>query len=246
MASPDVVLLRSPDDPDPYLQAFDAAGLEAVCEPVLRFTFPAQEALCTHLRTAAEEVALIATSPRVGRALHQAFRHAPELRARWRGRTVYVVGPKTGRWMRKLGLEVRGEEAGTAAALAHRIIEDGPDAPLLFLSGNRRRDTLPDALREAGLAFEEQVVYETHARSTLDLPAPDAQPWLVVFSPSGLEALRAAEVPLDAYRVATIGPTTATSLRDAGVTVKAVAAEPTPDALVEAVLDADSRRSEER
>ena len=239
MSAPDVVLLRSPDDPDPYLQAFEAAGRTAVCEPVLRFTFPNQEALQTCLRQADQYAALVATSPRVGRALHQAFRDEPPLRALWRGRRAYAVGPKTGRWLRKLGLEVRGEEAGTAAALVDRIVADAPEGALLFLSGNRRRDTLPDGLRAGGVGVEEQVVYETHTRSTLDLPPPSEARWLVVFSPSGLEALVAADVPVASYRVAAIGPTTASALRESGVSVAAVADEPAPDALVRALRTAD-------
>ena len=239
MSAPDVVLLRSPDDPDPYLRAFDDAGLAAVCEPVLRFLFPNQEALRRCLHRGGDYAALVATSPRVGRALHQAFRSEPPLRTQWRGRRAYVVGPKTGRWLRKLGLEVRGEETGTAAALVEQIVGEAPEEPLLFLSGNRRRDTLPTGLRDAGVVFEEQVVYETHTRSTLDLPAPSGERWLVVFSPSGLEALSAADVPVASYRLAAIGPTTAGALRDAGHAVAAVADEPAPDALVRAIRAAE-------
>ncbi|MFO8098099.1 MAG: uroporphyrinogen-III synthase [Salinibacter sp.] len=239
-ASPDVLLLRSPDDPDPYLQAFEAVGYTVACEPALRFAFPNQQALRNHLRRAADFAALIATSPRVGRALHQAYRTEPDLRAHWQGRRAYAVGPKTARWLRKLGLDVSGEDTGTAAALGNRLASKGHERPLLFLSGNRRRETLPDALHDAGVAFEEQVVYETKPRSTLAVPSPAETDWLVVFSPSGLEALSAAQVPLAAYRVAAIGPTTAGALRTAGETVAAVADAPNPDALVQAIRDADA------
>jgi uroporphyrinogen-III synthase len=239
MSVPDVVLLRSPDDPDPYLDAFADAGRSAVCEPVLRFRFPHQDVLRECLRRADDYAALVATSPRIGRALHQAFRTDPALRSRWKGRRAYAVGPKTGRWLRKLGLEVTGEHAGTAAALVDRIVSDAPEAPVLFLSGNRRRETLPEGLRSGGIPFEEQVVYETHTRSTLDLPAPSAGGWLVLFSPSGIEALSKAKVPVGAYRLAAIGPTTAGALRDAGHTVAAVAQAPTPEALVQAIRGAE-------
>ncbi|MFP4228480.1 MAG: uroporphyrinogen-III synthase [Salinivenus sp.] len=240
MPSPDVLLLRSPDDPDPYLQAFEAAGYTAACEPVLRFVFPNQEALRHRLRRADEVAGLIATSPRVGRALHQAYRTEPDLRGRWENRRAYAVGPKTARWLQKLGLDVIGEDTGSAAALADLIVSGAHARPLLFLSGNRRRDVLPNRLRDAGVAFEEQVVYETHPRSTLDVPPPSETDWLVVFSPSGRDALAAADVPLAAYRVAAIGPTTADALRDAGHTVAAVAAAPAPEALVRAIQDADA------
>ncbi|MFB6279054.1 MAG: uroporphyrinogen-III synthase, partial [Salinibacter sp.] len=67
--SPDVVLLRSADEPDRYLAAFRQAGMQAVCEPVLTFAFPSQEALADHLKAPDRYAALIATSPRVGTAL---------------------------------------------------------------------------------------------------------------------------------------------------------------------------------
>jgi len=213
--------------------------LEAVCEPALRFTFPRQDALREHLNRSTDYAALLATSPRAGRAVHQAFRADEACRVAWQGRRAYVVGPKTGRWMRKLGFEVRGEETGSATALGRLIVEDSNDEPLLFLCGNRRRDALPNALRDAGRAFEELVVYETHPRTTLDLPASEPRPWLVFFSPSGLEAVEGAgEAPVN-YRLGAIGPTTAGALREAGHKVDAVAEVPSPEGLVEAIQETE-------
>lgn len=230
-----VLLLRSPDGPDdPYVAALADAGFEARCEPVLRFAFPNQEALHERLADGAY-TGLIATSPRVGRALHPLFRDHSDLRAAWRQRPAYAVGPKTASWLRRLGLSVRGEEAGDAKALANRIIADAPTGRLLFLSGNRRRNALPDRLRAADVPFDEQVVYETHTRSAIDLPAPGPDTWLVFFSPSGLEATRRAGADLCDYRVAAIGPTTAGALRDAGVPVAATADEPAPAPLTAAL-----------
>lgn len=236
-----VVLLRSPDGPDdPYVAALSEAGLEAQSEPVLRFTFPHQKALRDRLDREAY-VALIATSPRVGRALHPLFRDHPDLGATWRNRPAYAVGPKTASWLRRLGLSVRGEDSGSASALADRIVADEPAGRLLFLCGNRRRNTLPTCLQRADVPFDEQVVYETHTRSTLDLPAPGPDTWLVFFSPSGLEATRQAGVDLRDYRVAAIGPTTAGALRDAGATVAAVADKPAPEPLARALRAAERK-----
>lgn len=236
--SPDVILLRSADPPDPYVRAFEDAGLQAVCVPVLSFVFPSDEALRDHLRDRDRYDGLIATSPRAGRALRRVLWNDDGLRAAWTGAQAYVVGPKTGAAFRALGFDVRGEEAGRADALASLIANDGPDGRLLFLAGNRRRDTLPDALRAAGQPFEELIVYETHTRSNLTLPDSPSGPWLVFFSPSGIEAIHQSGIDLPGpYHCAAIGPTTAEALQERGVPVAAAAETPSPDGLVEAIVE---------
>jgi uroporphyrinogen-III synthase len=237
--SPDVILLRSADDPDPYRAAFRQVDLRAVCEPVLSFAFPNQAALRKRLRRREQYAGVVATSPRVAVALDRAFSAEAKLAEAWRGAPAYAVGPKTAARLRDVDLQPRGEEAGTAEALAQRIVDDAPAAPLLFLCGNRRRDTLPTRLTEAGVVLEEQTVYETQTRNALDLPSPTGETWLVFFSPSGLEAVQqATSVDPRNYRVAAIGPTTAGALEDAGLVVDAVAAEPGPDELVAAITAA--------
>jgi len=110
---------------------------------------------------------------------------------------------------------------------------------LLFLAGNRRREALPDGLEAAGISFEEEIVYETRPRTDLTLPPSDGETWLVFYSPSGLEALYASEVTTVAeYRIATIGPTTAAELQDAGLEVDAVADVPSPRGVTDAVVGA--------
>ena len=104
---------------------------------------------------------------------------------------------------------------------------------MLFLSGNRRRDTLPRALVEAEQQFDEVEVYRTFTQTDIALPEPPA--WLVFFSPSGIEAVRASGYDLSAYTCAAIGPTTAGALRDQGANVRAVAETPTPEALTAAL-----------
>jgi uroporphyrinogen-III synthase len=240
VSSPDVILLRSADDPDPYVQAFSAVGFHAICRPVLRFSFPSDQALAERLRRPDAYGGIVATSPRVGRALQRIFDDEGTTHAEWEGAPAYAVGPKTAAELRALSFEVRGEDTGTAAALAAAIAADVPPAPLLFLCGDRRRDTLPTRLAEEEIAFEELVVYETHSRTDLTLPPPDDDTWLAFFSPSGLEAVQHAEADgsLRDYHRAAIGPTTAEALSDAGLAPEAVASSPSPDGLVNAILGA--------
>ncbi len=235
---PDAILLRSADPPDGYLAAFDEVGLRAVCEPVLSFAFPRQDAFTDRLTRRADYEGVVATSPRVAAALGRAFEEQEALAQAWRGAPVYAVGPKTAGRIRDVGLDPKGADAGSADALAARIIDDAPTAPLLFLCGNRRRDTIPRRLRDADIPFEEMVVYETHPRTDLTLPSSDGSAWLVFFSPSGIDAVEASgTVALDTYRLAAIGPTTGGALEDAGHGVEAVADTPSPDGLVSAIYE---------
>lgn len=242
--SPDVILLRSADEPDRYLAAFDRAGLRAVCEPVLTFAFPNPEELAGTLDRRNRYAALVATSPRVATALGRVFAEWEGLAEVWQGAPAYAVGPKTADRLRGVGLQPRGEEAGNAAALARQIVDDAPSAPLLFLSGNRRRDTLPNRLRAGEVPFDEVVVYETRTRDALTLPPsgpPSGSIWLVFFSPSGRKAVeKAGSVDPGDYRVGAIGPTTSRALEEAGYAVEAVADEPSPEGLVAALRAAQA------
>jgi uroporphyrinogen-III synthase len=241
VSPPDVILLRSAEDPDPYVQAFADVGFRAVCRSVLDFHFPADEILLQRLRHPDDYGGLIATSPRAARALRRVFDESGTLHADWEGTPVYVVGPKTAERFRDLSFEVRGADTGSAEELVSLLADAEPPSSLLFLAGSRRRDTLPEGLRDAEISFEEEIVYETHPRTDLTLPPSDGETWLVFYSPSGLEALQASAVEnLDEYRVATIGPTTAADLYDAGVDVDAVADMPSPEGVTDAVIGASS------
>lgn len=239
ISSPDVVLLRSKRTPDPYVQAFGDVGFRAVCTPVLSFSFPHQEALRDRLRRPQAYNALVATSPRVGRALRRLFDDEGTLHDAWSGHRAFAVGPKTAEALRALSFQVEGDETGTGSALAALIADRVSEGRLLFLCGNRRREDVPTALENAGIDFDEQVVYETRARTVLTLPPPSGETWLAFFSPSGLDAVRAAGVDrLGDYRFAAIGPTTSAALEDAGIRPDAVAETPSPEGLVTAVLNA--------
>lgn len=233
-ATPKVVLLRSASGPDDaYLSAFEAAGFQARCVPVLAFRFPRQEILRERLAQPGQYAGLIATSPRAARAVEQVGGDASAPVA-WASKPVYAVGPKTAEALRSLGLTPQGEETGRAAALASVIAKK--NRPYLFLSGNRRRDTLPTALQEVGTAYEELVVYETHPRAKIEVPEAHPGDWLVFFSPSGIEAVAERSTgSVSGYRLAAIGPTTGTALREHGWPPDAVAAAPAPESLIAAI-----------
>ena len=211
--------------------------MPAECVPVLSFTFSHQDELRERLRQPDAYGGLICTSPRAVRALREALAEEEIAATAWLGKKAYAVGPKTASALRALGFVPEGEESGSAAGLASVIASKNL---LLFLCGNRRRDTLPDAMTEAGTPFEELVVYETHTRTDVTLPERREGDWLAFFSPSGLNAIEAApNVDPFRYRRAAIGSTTAGALEEKGWHADAVATSPTPAALVAAIQEAE-------
>jgi uroporphyrinogen-III synthase len=207
--------------------------------PVLTFEFPHQDRVRGCLSTPDAYAALVATSPRAVTAVARVFDAHPALQKRWQGRTAFAVGPSTARAWNDLGLIPEGQSAGGADALVEHIAASvsATEQPLLFLSGNRRRDALPEGLAAHNIPYHEQEAYVTVPRSDLSLPAlgDDRPMWVVFFSPSGLDAVQQSSVALDSYRVGAIGPTTARRLRAEGLRVDAVAETPSPPGLAAAL-----------
>lgn len=213
----------------------EAAGLRSVSVPVLRFVFINQAMLVAALREPDAFGGLICTSPRSGAALAQVWAKDATQQAAWSQKPVFVVGPRTAAAVRDLGLTPIGANAGVAGTLAETICQQTFSAPLLFLSGNRRRDALPDQLMAAGTPFQELCVYETHLRTDLALGTLPALDWLAFFSPSGVEAVQQSGFEATFVYKAAIGPTTAQAIEAAGWTVDALAQEPAPEALAAAI-----------
>jgi uroporphyrinogen-III synthase len=135
--------------------------------------------------------------------------------------------------------------------------------PLLFLCGNLALDTLPTKLQAEHIAFEQLVVYETIKHSQ-PLPQHDqttstrssnsssnsssssssnsiARTWWIFFSPSGVDCMaeRLQSIPNNTL-IAAIGATTASALVARSIGVAVVASAPTPDALVQDLVQYDT------
>ncbi len=116
------------------------------------------------------------------RAAHELAHAAREPGASLAGLEWFAVGPATAEAAAAaLALPPQsvsgGSVAGSAALLAPIVVEAarrrGPDTAgkrLLFPCSNIRRDELPDALRAAGLEFDEVCVYRTIELADLALP----------------------------------------------------------------------------
>ncbi|KAJ6170987.1 Tetrapyrrole biosynthesis uroporphyrinogen III synthase [Penicillium chermesinum] len=170
---------------------------------------------------------------------------------------------------------IHGADAGTGEVLAHLILKHynslfppssyqrNPSSKpgLLFLVGEQRRDIIPKTLmapslpREEQIPVEELVVYETKQMESFedDFAAAVQQAagsptlWVVVFSPSGCEAMLR-ELKLGPFAdadpgegkrrvfVATIGPTTRDHLRSKfGFEPDVCAEKPSPEGVGEGI-----------
>lgn len=177
----------------------------------------------------------------------------------WRNTPFYAVGPATASALLRLDSRLRplpslilgAEESGSAERLASYITSrssDMPDSPLLYLVGDKRKDTLPSLLRQQGISMHEIRAYETFQSNSFEADYEGLRKqvpfeWIVFFSPSGakllLPLLQHSTVDL-VPRLAAIGPTTRDYLvEQCNLEVCAMADSPNPKSLVNAIRKAD-------
>ena len=249
-----VILFRAPEEDnlvDPYIQAVERCKKRAVCVPVLGFKHINLQALYKALCEPKAYSGLILTSPRAVKAVVEATSSTDWVQSYclpWSKLPTFVVGQATEQGAKELGLATVGEDSGSAESLLPHILQRIPPGglPLLFPCGNLRRETIPAALRKHGVIFVSLTVYETSAAAGIRESLhevinthglPNA---LVYYSPSGVRftwaELEALHLNTDKIDFVAIGPTTKNALLDQGVRVAAVAAKPTPQGLMEAIL----------
>lgn len=115
-------------------------------------------------------------------AVHSILSHpkAEELKSK----NVFCVGLKTKILLSESGFNVVAY-TGYASDLAEIITLIYRSESYTFFSGNLRRETLPQALKEADVKFNEINVYETSLTPQKIKTAVDA---ILFFSPSGVES----------------------------------------------------------
>ncbi|KAK4675603.1 uroporphyrinogen-III synthase [Podospora pseudoanserina] len=182
---------------------------------------------------------------------------------------VYSVGPATTRALKAVpqvpALQVFGEHTGNGETLAPYILDhyrawykDRESVPaLLFLVGDKRRDTIPKVLNGAGWQLDEVVIYGTGEMKSfrddlsqrLQTTADRPRRWVVVFSPSGCDSMLSALDLLDessgkakpkepnrSTYIATIGPTTRDHLiHSFGYEPEVSAEQPSPEGVWNAI-----------
>lgn len=232
-----VLLLRSEDGSQPYLDALESAGFHAVCVPVVSFTYVGTREMLRELSRPDAYSGLVITSPRTTNAWSREPIATTRLRD-WVSKPTYAVGPRTATDARRLGLDPEGQEAGSAHDLAGYIARHRPDGesrPLLFCCGEPRRDELPDRLGEEDIPLEEVVVYCSHTLEAAPMESPPD--WVVFFSPRSMEAAREWDWPWEQIRKATVGATTSRAIGEFGWSANATAAYDDVEGLVEGVRD---------
>lgn len=101
-----------------------------------------------------------------------------------RQKNVFCVGLKTKALLEENGFNVVAY-TGYASDLAEIIALIYSKESYTFFSGNLRRDTLPDFLKEANIKFNEIEVYETHLTpQKINAPLDG----ILFFSPSAIES----------------------------------------------------------
>lgn len=143
---------------------------------------------------------------------------------------VFCVGIKTKNFLADNGFEVIAY-TGYAADLAEIITLIYKSESYTFFSGNKRRDTLPDALKEAGVIFNEIEVYETTLTPHKIKESVDG---ILFYSPSGIESYLK-DNKLKNETCFCIGDTTASALENSTKNI-IVAHQPTIEDVIESVI----------
>jgi len=117
-------------------------------------------------------------------AVHSLIENAQELLPKLREKNIFCVGLKTKALLEENGFNVIAY-TGYAEDLAEIIALIYSKESFTFFSGNLRRDTLPDFLKEANIKFNEIEVYETHLTPQKINSPLDG---ILFFSPSGVES----------------------------------------------------------
>ncbi|PCH42904.1 tetrapyrrole biosynthesis uroporphyrinogen III synthase [Wolfiporia cocos MD-104 SS10] len=293
-----VLLLRTPtaDGPDRYETAFETRGYRPISVPVLETTYTNLDHLKTKVLEGPGKHGyngVVITSGRSCEAWKtvtlELAEDDPDIdeehSAAWANVPFYVVGEATEKALFQIReivgkypsvpRDIRGaRDAGTSERLAHLILKDlSSDSKegkrLLYLTGDKNRDTLPSILTDEGISLDSLQVYETRGSTKFadDLQkalyafsghVPHLRLWIVFFAPSDAQyatpMLRehfhlpaATDTPEVASKpvpqIAAIGPTTATSLReDLHLSVHIVSPKPNAASLAQAVLEYDNEQ----
>ncbi|KAF9264121.1 tetrapyrrole biosynthesis, uroporphyrinogen III synthase [Marasmius fiardii PR-910] len=275
-----VILLRAPSEVnDKYDTAFSTSGYTALSVPVLETVLVNIVGLTNIVQNGAEYDGVIVTSARACEAWRDVVDNLGSLSTTtgddWNSKPFYVVGKATKTALSEIYTRhpespfaptpslIKGEDCGNADQLGHFIVDDVKSRPvkLLYLTGDKNRDTLPNILRDGDVGFQALQVYETRGSTKFPTDLKDnldpcaTRWWIVFFAPSAAQFVlpfieeyfelpgktSAARSSKPLVKVASIGPTTDKYLRETlNLHVAAMASKPTPEDLVSAIISSDT------
>ena len=234
-----VLILRDPNDAGDLVEALETGGAAVRCEsPIELLALASPEEIRTAVEAlpAGSSCALFASRSAV-RFLAEGLR-ATELvpGAVLSNARVGALGPGTAAELARVGIALDWLAAdSTGGGLAREFLESKlpRDTVVLLPAARDGRPELREALQSASFDVRFLVLYENRVRP---VPVVSEQPWdaIVVASPSGVAALP----DRISSRIIAIGPTTATALRARGLTVAAVASQPTTVGVLESLVQA--------
>ncbi|OBZ85070.1 Uroporphyrinogen-III synthase [Choanephora cucurbitarum] len=227
--------------------------------PVLDHTLSNIELLADILSRGPRDLnGLILTSQRSVEALNRAYgmcRLNNKTHEAWNALPVYIVGPKTADALAQSPLFQSHTSDWTVAPRASELIQPLLNSShYLFLAGDKRHDLIPEALSEAHIPFHEIQTYATCPHPALathlNLLVNNKPGWLVFFSPSGIQFILSIAPKIKdqlfsgAYKIATIGPTTADFIiHELGFKVDVVPDKPDVEHLIHAMIQIDHLKS---
>ncbi|KAG7087405.1 hypothetical protein E1B28_013375 [Marasmius oreades] len=280
-----VILLRAPSETnDIYETTLSASGYTVFSVPVLETVLTNVNDLTGIIQHGPAYDGVIMTSARACEAWRDAVdglesQHTPS-NYDWNSRPFYVVGKGTKSALCEIHtrhpnspfapnpLMIKGEDCGNADQLGRFIVEDLKSTPtkLLYLTGDKNRDTLPNILRDSHVDFQALQVYETRGsvrfpidwKATLEM-ASKGDPctlrwWIIFFAPSAAQFVlpfieeyfelstkaSTGNSSKPVAKIASIGPTTGKYLHETlCLHVAATASKPTPEDLVSAIISSD-------
>ncbi|KAJ1557932.1 hypothetical protein HK096_004523 [Nowakowskiella sp. JEL0078] len=260
---------------DPYAEIF--ADYSPVFVPVLEHHTINERVLASHLLTELFNIrALILTSQRAIETLKISLKIIESEKGLivlqqtldyLKQKPSYVIGPASKKAILDLGLNPVGSETGHSSLLAELIVSEyisnefkfpsEIQSHILYLVGDKRRDLIPDQLRNNDILYKEILVYETKSSRvfesdleavlknfSLDTESQESNNskysdiWVVFFSPSGINAALPTLQKKDWFpraKIAAIGPTTGNKLRSINYHVEAEAENPSPMSLFQAM-----------
>lgn len=243
-----VLFLKNQTVPrDLYEEVFTECGFLTQFIPLLDHIH-AESSFITSYLTSDEFIketdALIITSQRAVEALSDAMEKiSQEQRSRILSKKAFTVGPATQKVLEALGFTKLGggDNAGNGAILSEIILKDlEPHQKVTFFTGETRRDIIPRKLLSKGYNLKEVVIYRTVEKPQIVERFTQAfnqlhPKWIIFFSPQGtqdiVEFLKVSPLR-DAFKIASIGPTTETYLLDNGIKPNLVSEKPEASSLL--------------
>lgn len=250
LAGKRIVATRAPEQAGELVRELTARGAEVLLFPLMRFAPPEDWApLDSALRRLNEFDAVLFLSANAVRYVFERCRHLGVKFGAGKKPLPFVaaVGPTTERALIEEGsrADYVGRER-TGESLARELRPRVENGAVLLPRSDRGNEAVSAALRKLGARVTEVIAYRTASPEKIDATVADrirrGDVDVVMFaSPSAVQNFVATLGAEEAARIAktvhfaAIGPTTAQSLRDAGLPVTIQAAESSAHGLAQAL-----------